>query len=303
MSEILAAANERAVRELVAAIRDAFHPSTSGSEDFGPFTASYAAAFHLEGGTVDLNGDGTVSISELDVKWDVLAVALGIDLPGFCIGGWCIIPTPFGCALRFPKICVFDDDPDIGIDLDLSGLLTSELSVRAHPVVRYWVDPARPPGLDDVDAHRTGVADEWQVLLEIDTVDIDLFDLADIVGDLLEQAVDAAIDAIFSGYASWIGDILKAIVGPVIDLIRDILDIPDDIQEWLSNLLGVSLGLLDALVTAVANGLLADRPLVHIENPFPLPPDTALIPVSLPIETFDVQITDDELIVRAAVGA
>lgn len=303
MSEILAAANERAVRELVSAIRDAFHPSESGSEDFGPFTASYAAAFHLEGGAVDLNSDGTVSISELDVDFDVLAVELGIDLPGFCIGGWCIIPTPFGCALRFPKICVFDDDPDIALGLDLSSALAFELSVRAHPVVRHWTDPARPPGLDDVDAHRTGVADEWQVLLAIDTVDLDLFDLSDIVGDLLEDAADAAIDAIFSGYASWVGDILKAIVGPVIDLIRDILDIPDDIEEWLSNLIGVSLGLIDTIITLVANELLADRPIVHIEDPFPLPPDTSLIPVSLPIETFDVEITDDELIVRAGIGA
>ena len=55
------------------------------------------------------------------MKWDTLSVGVGFDIPEICVGGWCIIPTPFGCALRLPKICVFSDDPDIDITLDLSG--------------------------------------------------------------------------------------------------------------------------------------------------------------------------------------
>jgi len=303
MNEIIVAANERAVRELFGAIRDNFTLAASDSASFGAFTASYAVAAHLENGTVDLRSNNTVSISELDIVWDTLAVSLGINIPTACVGGWCIVPTPWGCAVRLPRKCFFTANPDISLPINLSGFLRSEVSVVARPVVLHPVDPGRAPWMDDVDAHAAGVPTTWQVLLSIVSADVDVFDIADIVGDLLENAIDAAVDNLLSFLPSWARALVKALLGPLVALVRAILDIGDDIGEWLENLLGTSLGLIDIIITAIANHLLGDKPLVKIEDPYPvLPPAPGLIPASVPVERFDVQITDDEMVVTATVG-
>src|SRR6266545_1315427 len=289
MSHLTVAASEDAFKELFAAVRDSFSFSASDSGSFGPFTASYSVALHLEDGTVDLRADNTVSIKELDVKFDTLTVTIGFDIPELCLPGFCIIPTPFGCLLEVPPICVFSDNPDISVPLDLSGIVTSEISVGASPVTHYFVDPARPPGMTPVQAQVAGIPNMWQILLDPQTVDIDVFDVADIVGDLLEDAVTAAVNDLLPG-PDWLKDI--------------ILDMPDDIQEWFSDLLDVSFGLLDLIATAVADYFATQNPLYEFEDPFPILPAVAgLIPVKIPITDFTVQVNDDEMVVEANVGA
>ena len=302
MSDLTVAASEDAFRDLFGVLRDNFTFASSDSANFGPFSASYAVALHLEDGTVDLRADNTVAVKELDVKWDTLSVGVGFDIPEICIGGWCIIPTPFGCALRVPKVCVFSDDPDIGITLDLSGIVTSELSMTASPLTSYFVDPARPPGMSPIQAENAGIPNKWQIFLDPQTVDVDIFDIADIVGDLLEDAITDAINALLPG-PQWLKDLILDILGPIIDLIRAILDLPDDIQEWFSDLLNVSFGLLDLILTAVADFFAAANPLYEFEDPFPiLPASGGLIPVKIPITDFTVLVNDDEMVVEANVG-
>jgi hypothetical protein len=302
MSHITVAASEDAFEELFEVVRDNFTFSASDSASFGPFSASYAVALHLEGGTVDLRADNTIEVAELDVKWDTLSVGVGFDIPEICVGGWCIIPTPFGCALRVPEICVFSANPDINITLDLSGIVTSELSMIAGPVTGYFVDPARPPGMSPVQAQLANLANMWQIFLDPQTVDVDIFDIADIVGDLLEDAITAAINALLPG-PQWLKDLILAILGPIIDLIRAILDLPDDIAEWFSDLLNVSFGVLNLIVTAVADFFAAQNPLYEFEDPFPLlPAAPGLIPVKIPITDFTVKVNADEMVMEANVG-
>ncbi|MGC1511090.1 hypothetical protein [Ketobacter sp.] len=304
MAHLTVASSENAVIKLFEGIRDNFSVDQSDSADFGPFTAGYEVAFHLEGGDVDLQSDNSIVVSELDIKWDKLRVFAGIDIPELCIGGFCIIPNPFGgCLVRAPRICIFDDDPDIGIDLNLNGLLTSEISLAAKPVLKYYVNPARPPAMNWLDAEDAGLANHWQLFIDPEWVDIDVFDWSDIVGDLLEDALDNAIDGLLFFLPGWAKDLIRAILGPVIDLVRAILDIGDDIDEWLSDLLGVSLGLFDLILTLVADHFAKQYPLLEIEDPFPvIPYQAGLIPVKLPIETLAVTITDDEMILTADVG-
>lgn len=303
MSDLTVAASEDTFRELFAVLRDNFTLSASDSGSFGPFTASYDVALHLEDGTVDLRADNTVSVKELDVKWDTLSVSVGFDIPEICVGGWCVIPTPFGCALRLPEICVFSADPDVTIPLDLSGLVASELSVTASLRTEYFVDPARPPGLSPVQAQNAGVPNEWRVFLDPETVDVDVFDIADIVGDLLEDAATAAVNALLPG-PQWANDLVLAILGPVIDLIRDILDLPDDIEEWFSDLLNVSFGLLDLIIATVADYFAAGTPILKFEDPYSiLKASGGLIPVKIPITDFTVQVNDDEMVLEANVAA
>lgn len=303
MSQLTVAASEDAFRDLFTVLRDNFTFAASDTGSFGPFSASYAVALHLEDGTVDLRADNTVAVKELDVKWDTLSVTVGFDIPEICVGGWCVIPTPFGCALRLPKICVFSDDPDISVPLDLSGIVTSELSLTASLRTEYFVDPARPPGMSPVQAENAGIPNEWRVFLDPQTVDVDVFDIADIVGDLLEDAVTDAVNALLPG-PQWAKDLVLAILGPIIDLIRAILDLPDDIEEWFSDLLNVSFGLLDTIVTAVADYFAARNPLLRFEDPYPiLEASGGLIPVKIPITDFAVTVDDDEMVVEANVGA
>jgi hypothetical protein len=313
MAHLNIAASEKTFTTLFNALRDNFKLANADSGSFGPFTASYALKAHLEGGSVDLRVDNTVQIKELDVKWDQLDLTLGFDIPRICIGGFCIIPTPFGCALRAPRFCVFSADPDVSFTLPLGGLLRSELSVTASLLTKYRVDPARPAGMNDWDAQDAlpSLANHWQLFVDPQTVDVDIFDIADIVGDLLENAVNAVVDGLLGFLPGWARSIIHAILGPIIDLVRAILDIPDDIQEWISDLLNVSFGILDFVLQVVADYFANKSPLHQIEDPYPIleaavnpnPGGTiALVPVKMPIRDLRVFNNDVEMILEANVG-
>ena len=85
---------------------------------------------------------------------------------------------------------------------------------------------------------------------------------------------------------------------------RDVLDLGDDIQEWLSDHLGVSLGLFDFILTVVADYLAKGHPLVEIPDPFTvLPADGTLIPVLVPIEFLGVNVDDVELQLDVDLGS
>ena len=299
-----AALAEDAVAALFNQLRDGFSQSASGSADLGPFSASYAAEVHLENGTIDMRPDGTIAVSELDVAFGTLELCLGLDIPEICVGGFCIIGIPFdGCAVRAPEICLFDDDPDIELCLDIGPFLRTELSAALRPLVKYAPNPARGAAMNDWDAVEAGVANHWQLYVDPVSIDIDLFDVADIVGGLLEDAVDAVLDTILGPLPGWAKDLIRAILGPVIDLIRGILDLGDDIEEWISDTLGVSLGLFDFLLTLVGDYLAEGRPLAEIPDPLTLvPADGGLIPVLVPMEYLGVRVDDAEMVIEVDLG-
>jgi hypothetical protein len=313
MAHLTVAASEDTFVRIFEGVRDAFVFEQADSGTFGPFTAAYDIKFHLENGGVDLRGDNTVLVDELDIKWDRLDLTLGFDIPEICIGGFCIIPNPFGgCILRAPRFCAFSANPDVSVTLPLGGF-TSELSLAGSLEARYFVDPARPAGMNDWDAQDTDppVFNQWQIFLEPEFVDIDPIDIADTVGDLLEDAVEAVVDGLLGFLPGWARDIIKAILGPIIDLIRAILDIPDDIQEFISDLLNVSFGLLDIIGQAVLEYFANESPLTSIEDPYPIleaaanpndPPPPSLVPVKVPIRDLRVFNTDLEMVIEANVG-
>jgi hypothetical protein len=314
MAHLTIAASEKTFKALFEDIRDDFKFARSDSGDFGPFTAAYSLEAHLEGGTVDLRADNTVQIKELDIKWDKLDLTLGLDIPEICIGGFCIIPNPFGgCIVRAPRICIFSADPDISFTLPLGGLITSEMSVTGSLLTKYAINPARPAGMNDWDAQDSNpsLANHWQLFVDPQSLDVDVFDIADIVGDLLENAVNAAIDNLLGFLPGWARDLIKAILGSFIDLIRAILDIPDDIQEWISDLLNVSFGILDFILQLVADYFANQSPLHQIEDPYPILEATdnpnpglpaSIAPVKIPIRDLRVFNNDQEMVLEGNVG-
>jgi hypothetical protein len=314
MAHLTIAASEKTFKALFDAIRDSFKFTRSDSGDFGPFTAGYSLEAHLEGGTVDLRADNTVQIKELDIKWDKLDLTLGIDIPEICVGGFCIIPNPFGgCLVRAPRICIFSADPDINVTLPLGGLITSEISVTGSLLTKYAINAARPAGTNDWDAQdaNPSLANHWQLFVDPQFLDVDIFDIADIVGDLLENAVNAAIDNLLGFLPGWARDLIKAILGPIIDLIRSILDIADDIQEWISDLLNVSFGILDFILQLIADYFANRYPLHQIEDPYPIMEAAAnpnggvplsIVPVKIPIRDLRVFNDGQEMVLEGNVG-
>jgi hypothetical protein len=291
-----AALSEKAVQELFIGVRDGFSKSGSGSKDLGPFSVSYAAEVHLENGSIDLRSDGSIAIKELDVAFNTLEFCLGLDIPKICIGGFCIIGIPF-------DFCLFEDDPDIELCLDLAPFVRIELSATLEALTKYAVNSARTAAMNDWDAIEAGLPNHWQIYIDPITLDVDLFDVADIVRNLLEDAVDAALDTILGPLPGWAKDLIKAILGPVIDLIGDILDLGDDIEEWLSVKLGVSLGLFNFILTAVADHLAKGHPLAQIPDPLTiLPADGTLIPVLVPIEFLGLHVDDVEMALEVDLG-
>jgi hypothetical protein len=314
MAHLTVAANQTAFTKLFEAIRDDFSFEDSDSAALGPLlTASYHIKFHLANGSVDLRADNTVQVKELDIKWDILDLSLAFDIPEQCFGGFCIIPIPFdGCALEFPHICLFSDNPDLKVTLPLGGI-TSEVSITGSLAPKYHVNPDRPAGMNDWDAQDAvpPLYNTWQIFLVPEFVDVDPIDVADTVGDLLDAAVDALVDDLLGDLPGVIKDFIKAALGGAIDILRTVLDIPDDIGEFIENILNVSLGLVNIIAQVLLDHFAGESPLTEIEDPYPIldatanpngAPPASLVPVKIPIRELTVSNNNVEMVITANVG-
>src|SRR5262249_19732956 len=150
-----------------------------------------------------------------------------------------IIGIPFdGCAVRAPEVCAFSANPDFTIPLDLSGIVTSLLTAKLRPIIKYGIETTRPATMSDLDAEDAGIPNEWGVFLDPLFVHFDLIDIPDPVADILTSAVDAAVDNLLSFLPGWAKDLIKSILGGAVHIIQTVLGIPGDIVNWLSNLIG-----------------------------------------------------------------
>ena len=298
------AVSEPAFKEVFNVLRDSLSISKSDSASWGPFSASYSAGVRLEGGTIDLkNSPDEVLIDELDVVYDPLSLNLGIDIPEVCTPSFCLLWIPFaGCVIRVPSYCIFSADPDINIPIDFSGLIESELSGAFNIVTKYFNDPANA-ALSVHQAHFANVPDKWQFYLDPIWLDIDLIDFSDTIDNILDAAIDWAINTLLAPLPGIIKDVFSWLLGGLVDIIRDILDIGDDIDEWLSDLFGVSFGLFDFVLTQVADYFASKYPIFEFENPYPImEPSNGLIPVLLDIKNVSTDITDNEFVIFADIG-
>lgn len=298
MSDITIAASADAFEQLFDAARDNFHFSAADSENFGPFSAGYSIALHLEDGSLTLNDDNTIEVQDLDVVWDTLAVQVCLDLG--TIPGQCIIPDPWnGCLVGIPDIPL----GSICVPIDLSGLVSEISDVKASLVTNYFVDPARLPGWSDLDAEFNGHPNMWQIFIDPVWVNVEPIDIPATIDNLLENAVKDAIDDAISFLPDWLQDIVWTILGPVVDLILDALDIVTDIADWLSDLLGNLFGLLGLIETAVADYFASQYPIHLFEDPLPvLEAEPGLIPVKIPIRNLGATVNSKEMVVTADVG-
>ena len=325
MAHMTVAVSESAFRSLFDVLLSSVKWEKEDSEDFGAFSAGYHVKGHLEGGSLDLRADNTVQVSEVDIRWDMLEFTLGLDIREVCVGGGCInMPWPIP-DICLPRVCIFDDDPDISISPDLAPFVAQEVSFSGGVVARYFdASLPVPPGFNPCELLRDLLVDnefieeypdhnQWHIHVNPETIDIDLFDFADIVGDLIEDALTDAIEALIPG--GWVRDLVLAIIGGIADLIRFVLDIPDDIEEWLSDLFNVSFGLVDFLLQIVGDFFGLCVPVYRIDDPFEIMPKSTttdlflsgaqvtLAPVTAPIRNLSVRVDDAEMVVQADIGA
>jgi hypothetical protein len=302
MSDITIAASANSFRELFNVVRNNFSFSSSDSKAFGPFSASYSIALHLSGGSINLNADNIIEISDLDIIWDTLQLNLCFDLPGFCTPGFCIIPDPWnGCLVGIPSFCI---GGPICVPLILSGLVSEISEIKARLVTRYFIDPARSPSESDLDAEFAGHPNKWQIFIDPVWVLVNPIDIPDTVANLLEQIIRNAIANMFPWWLpDWAKDLVWAFLGPILDRVREILGIVGDISDWISNLLGNMLGLLGLIETAVADYFANKYPIYKFEDPYPIMSgEPGLIPVKIPIRDLAAQVNSKEMVVQANVG-
>lgn len=300
MSDLTVAASEAAFVELFKLIRDGFTFADSDNGSFGPFSASYSVALHLEKGSVDLNDDGTVEIDALDVVWDTLTVQVCFDLPGFTIPGFCIVPDPWnGCLVGIPDIPI---GGSICIPLDLSGLVSEISKVRAHLETKYFVDPARAPGISDLEAEFAGTPNKWQIFIAPDFVSVDPIDVPATIGNLFENLIEQAIeDLLPSWLPGWAKDILMAFLQPVVEIVKAVLDVFDSVEDFLQDLIGEKFDLLGQIETAVAAYFASQYP-IEFEDPYPILSDGPLIPVKIPLRDLKVDVNSKEMIITGDIG-
>jgi len=327
------AVSEAGVNDVVAALLDPSvtriqaQPSTAGDA----FSVSADIDAHLEHGDrlIDFrNSPDQVKLDELDVVWDTFDLDFELDIPEICIGGFCITPGWFGDCVRAPRKCFFEADPDLSLTLNL-GWLRSEISVLADLLVGYTNNRTTDYVQAQVDEHdalealaaagESGPVDpplvnSWDVRLLPDTFDVDIFDVADIVGDLVEDLLERAVDALVGFLPEWAIDVLEGIAGSLVGFVRDALDVGDDAAEWLSDIVGVSLD-VPGIIIEVLDEYFIDYPVFRIEDPFPVldwsPPlgdpapsnEPRLIPATVPIEALDVDLTETEVVLTATIGA
>ncbi len=239
--------------------------------------------FHLDGGNIDFKNTNIIAIDELDIKWDKLQVKLYIDLPKICLPPFKICApdwVPFVGGECTPQWCFFEGENDITIPINLPTAFTSELSMDLRPKVYYGTNPAGNKWLVELDLHGP--------------VDIDIIDISDTIGDLIDDAIEFVVDAL------GLPDVVEDAFDIVSDAIRAILDFGDDVGEWFKDLvfdaLGIELGIDNLLVK-----LFADKfDLLKIDDPMEvMPADGPEIPVRIPIEYVGARVNDKEMIIEA----
>jgi hypothetical protein len=298
MANIDIAISHTAVKKMAKIQIDNFHVIKSGSTT-GNFKATYNVGVKLHGGELELrDSPDEIKISELDIVYDPLDIVLDIDIPEICVGGFCIVPKlNGGCHVTAPKLCLFSDKSDIKISLNLKGLIESEISGVFTTVISYFTNPLAKD-MNPYQAYAADVLDKWRLYLKAKWVDIDIIDISDTIGNILDKIVDDFINTVFAGLPDWAKDVLSWLLHGINDIIRDILDIGDDMDEWVSDLLGKSFGLFDLIIEKVANHLFSKNPLFEIDSPYAIVKGELPIkqPVLLSIKGVTSDILKDELV-------
>ncbi|WPP52763.1 hypothetical protein [Catalinimonas niigatensis] len=247
---------------------------TIANGGLGKVIADVDIKFRLNNGSISFANNNIINIDELDIQWDKLSVRFRFDIREICTPKVCV---PF-TDICTPQWCIFEGDSDFDIPLNIPAIFTSEVSITASPKVYYGTAPLT----------------QWLVYLDPGPVDVDLIDVSDTVGDLLDNAIETVVDAL------GLPDIVEDILGVFSDVIRTLLDVGDDVGEWISDLIFNTLGISVGISELIAGNLADKSPLLKLPDPLIIMPTETgppLLPaVGIPIEFLGAEVNTDELI-------
>jgi hypothetical protein len=308
MADLTIAVSEAVCAKTLEVVVANFGFDVSDQADFGAFRVGYDGRLVLKGGSLELRDDGTIRLRELDARWDKLDFSLAVKLPEISFGGG-LVEVPLGSIL-VPGTGVFSSGKTVTFTVHLAPFVKHELSLVGSPLIQHFRPGVTPIGKHCQDLHTALDIDDtkqqWRVFCDPQTIDFDLFDFADTVGDLFEEAFTGALDAALP--RGLLHDLILAGIGSIADLLRTLLDIPDDISEWLSDLFNVSLGVFNLILQFVADFFGKCISFFQLDDPYPMFPKTVekgveLPDVTVPLEHLTATVSDVELVVTADIGA
>ncbi len=282
MADLTIAVSEAVCAKTLEVVVANFGFDVSDQADFGAFRVGYDGRLFLKGGSLELRDDGTIRLRELDARWDKLDFSLAVKLPEISFGGG-LVEVPLGSIL-VPGTGVFSGGKTVTFTVHLAPFVKHELSLVGSPLIQHFKPGVTPIGKHCQDLHTALDIDDtkqqWRVFCDPQTIDFDLFDFADTVGDLFEEAFTGALDAALP--RGLLHDLILAGIGSIADVLRTLLDIPDDISEWLSDLFNVSLGVFNLILQFVADFFGKCISFFQLDDPYPMFPKTVEKGVELP---------------------
>ena len=249
-----------------------------GSTSLGPVWIGVEAAIHVEGaGDIDFEDGNTFLLKELDIAWEKLVLRLGFDIPTLEVGRFCVLRMPDDapflageCLWEFPGGKIFEGAPDIG-----------PLKINLNAIIPYVVSEIS--GRFEISLVKDG--DALALKAYAQSLDVDPISINDTFGKL-PTILQAAIAAAAASYISanppaWLLDAALGILGfpSLTELLLDLLDIEDDVQEWLMDVLNISIGIQNLLYQAII-GTILDKTVFKIPDPYEFLP------------AFDVDVVD-----------
>jgi len=267
---MIAAIDEDGAEKIVSSLVTGLSGSTSGSK----YGFSYSVAWEFFPGDFELVDAGDIiRLREWDIHTDISfgwSFDLSNILPDVCTPQICFW-VPFVGTVCIPSVCI--DWPTIDLSISLPIQIISEVSVDFSMKVEH----------DDV-------ASQWVIKGMVNplTLDIDIFDWADMAKQLFEDKLSAKLDAL-GIVGSLLAEATAWILGTVLDLI-------DDLFEFLLTALSDSLGLHPVL--AIGFELHRQDEIFEILSAFDSQPA-----VTVRIADLDAEITSDkELVVSADIA-
>ncbi|WP_153800501.1 hypothetical protein [Foetidibacter luteolus] len=234
---------------------------------------------HIEGaGGIEFEDGNTFLLKELEIGWDKLILRLGLDVPNVEIGKFCLLRMPRSipfwgdapflgdeCLVEFPGVTLFTGKPDIG-----------PFKLNLNAIIPYIVTEIGGRYFIYINKEKDSSGKFYQMVHAKPTaVDVDPISISDTMGKLpaiIQGGIYYAASQMIKYIPqTWMVDVVLSFLGfPTLTaFLLDLLDIHDDVEDWLMDVLNVSIGIDNVLYQLIFQEMLESKELFKIEDPYP----------------------------------
>ena len=255
-------------------------------------------------------------LNELDLIFDVLEFTFRVDLPSIVAGGQCVVRDLAGrCVARLPAISLFTASSDVVIPVVLNGLRSEGSAEIDFELVHFRTEDANELSavargyrqglsarLDDLasdtppevlDFFRMAWTDGWELRAEPHSFDLDVVDVSDMAAAAFDSQLQRGITDWAAGLDPGTRALLGSLASGATTFVRTVLDLPDDLQEFIQNAL-TSIHLIDQALTALSEQVgflylvkIPERPVFQVARDVPA--------IALEVADGSLNVETDEL--------